>query len=134
MEVFGLKVPMHGEARTRVSEDNIALRFGSGSIDVFATPAMIALMEEAAVKAVDNILPRGYATVGTEVNIRHLSATPIGINITVSAELVEVEGKKLTFKVEAFDELEKIGEGIHHRYIVELERFKDRASSKLNKS
>jgi predicted thioesterase len=131
MEKFDLKISSHGEARTRVSEDNIALRYGSGSVDVFATPAMIALMEEAAVKAVDNKLPDGYATVGTELSVKHLAPTPIGINITVSAELVEVDGRKLTFKVEAFDELEKIGEGSHNRYIVELEKFNNKAGEKL---
>jgi predicted thioesterase len=131
MEEFDLKIPSFGEARTRVSENNIALRQGSGSVDVFATPAMIALMEEAAVKAVDNKLPDGYATVGTELNIRHIAATPIGINITVSAKLVEVVGRKLTFEVEAFDELEKIGEGSHTRYIIELKRFKSKVSEKI---
>lgn len=130
MSEFNLRIPMYGEARTRVSEENIALRYGSGSVDVFGTPAMIALMEEAAVKAVDNKLPAGYATVGTELNIRHMAATPMGLNITVSAELVKVDGRKLTFKVEAFDELEKIGEGSHQRYVIELERFRNKASEK----
>ena len=111
MDEFKFELPIHGEARTRVSEDNTAIRFGSGSVDVFGTPAMIALMEEAAINAVDSKLPEGYATVGTELNIKHLAATPIGMNVTARAELLEVEGRRLTFRIEAFDELEKIGEG-----------------------
>ena len=131
MDEFEIKIPSFGEVKTKVSEDNIALRYGSGSVDVFATPAMIALMEEAAVKAVDYNLPEGYATVGTELNIRHIAATPMGISITASAELVEVDGKKLTFKIEAFDELEKIGEGSHTRYIIQLAKFKEKTGQKL---
>ena len=131
MDEFEIKIPSFGEVKTKVSEDNIALRYGSGSVDVFATPAMIALMEEAAVKAVDYNLPEGYATVGTELNIRHIAATPMGISITASAELVEVDGKKLTFKIEAFDELEKIGEGSHTRYIIQLAKFKEKTGQRL---
>lgn len=134
MDEFKLEPPIHGEARTMVSEDNTAIRFGSGSVDVFATPAMIALMEEAAINAVDSKLPEGQATVGTELNIKHMAATPVGMNVTARADLLEVEGRRLTFRIEAFDELEKIGEGSHQRYIIELERFRDKASSKSKKS
>ena len=131
MNEFNLKIPMHGEARTRVSGDNTALKFGSGKVDVFGTPAMIALMEEASINTVDKNLPEGFATVGIELNIKHLAATPKGMNITASAELTGIDGKKLVFKVEAFDEAEKIGEGTHQRYIIELEKFKERAQGKL---
>jgi len=127
---FDLSIPMHGEARTRVTGENTALKFGSGKVDVFGTPAMIALMEEASINAVDNVLPDGYATVGTELNIKHIAATPEGMNITASAELTEIDGKKLIFKVEAFDEAEKIGEGSHKRYIIELDKFRDRVRNK----
>ena len=127
---FDLSILMHGEARTRVTEENTALKFGSGKVDVFGTPAMIALMEEASINAVDNDLPGGYATVGTELNIKHKAATPEGMNITASAELIEIDGRKLIFKVEAFDEAEKIGEGSHKRYIIELDRFRDRVNNK----
>ncbi len=130
MEEFGLKIGMVGEARVKVTEDNTAVRFGSGKVNVFGTPAMIALMEEASIKAVDSLLPRQYATVGTDLKIRHMAATPIGMYVTASAELVNIEGKKLTFKVEAFDEKEKIGEGDHFRYIIELDKFIARAESK----
>jgi len=130
MNDFDLNIPMHGEARTRVTGENTALKFGSGKVDVFGTPAMIALMEEASINTVDKNLPEGYATVGTELNIKHIAATPEGMNITASAELIEVDGRKLTFKVVAFDETEKIGGGSHQRYIIELDKFRDRARAK----
>jgi len=130
MNDFNLRAPMHGEARTQVNGDNTALKFGSGSVDVFGTPAMIALMEEASINTVDKKLPEGFATVGIELNIKHLAATPKGMNITASAELTEIDGKRLVFKVEAFDEVEKIGEGTHQRYIIELEKFKSKSQSK----
>ncbi|HAJ96044.1 MAG TPA: thioesterase [Actinobacteria bacterium] len=133
MDDFNLNIPMHGEARTRVTGENTALKFGSGKVDVFGTPAMIALMEEASINTVDKNLPDGYATVGTELNIKHIAATPEGMNITASAELMEIDGRKLTFKVEAFDEEEKIGEGSHQRYIIELDKFRDRIRNKALK-
>ncbi len=133
MNEFNLKVQMHGEARTKVTGENTALKFGSGKVDVFGTPAMIALMEEASINTVDNNLPEGFATVGIELSIRHIAATPKGMNITASAELTEIDGKKLVFKVEAFDEVEKIGEGTHQRYIIELNKFKVRAREKSKK-
>lgn len=130
MNDFNLKIPMYGEARTRVSGDNTALKFGSGSVDVFGTPAMIALMEEASINTVDKNLPDGFATVGIELNIKHIAATPKGMNITASAELTEIDGKRLVLKVEAFDEVEKIGEGTHQRFIIELDKFKNRVQGK----
>ncbi len=133
MNDFNLKALMHGEARTRVTGENTALKFGSGKVDVFGTPAMIALMEEASINTVDKKLPEGFATVGTELSIKHIAATPKGMNITASAELTEIDSKRLVFKVEAFDELEKIGEGTHQRYIIELDKFKNRAQEKLKK-
>ncbi len=133
MNEFNLKVQMHGEARTKVTGENTALKFGSGKVDVFGTPAMIALMEEASINTVDNNLPEGFATVGIELSIRHIAATPKGMNITASAELTEIDGKRLVLKVEAFDEVEKIGEGTHQRYIIELNKFKVRAREKSKK-
>ncbi len=130
MNDFNLKVLMHGEARTKVTNDNTALKFGSGSVDVFGTPAMIAIMEEASINTVDKNLPDGFATVGIELSIKHIAATPKGMNITASAELTEIDSKRLVFKVEAFDEVEKIGEGTHQRYIIELDKFKSKSQSK----
>ena len=84
-------------------------------------------------RPVDSKLPQGHATVGTEIDIRHISATPVGMNVTARAELRKIEGRKLVFRVEAFDELEKIGEGSHNRFIIELDRFREKAGSKLKK-
>ncbi len=130
MKEFELKNGMVGEARARVTEDNTAVKFGSGKVNVFGTPAMVALMEEASIKAVDSQLPGQYVTVGTDLKVRHMAATPIGMYVTASAKLVNIDGRKLTFKVEAFDEKEKVGQGDHFRYIVELDKFIDRAESK----
>jgi fluoroacetyl-CoA thioesterase len=132
MNDFNLKIPMYGKAKSRVTVNNIAIRFGSGSIDTLGTPAMVGLMENAAVNAVDKNLPEGYATVGMDLSIKHTSPTPEGMEVTAIAELTKVEGKKLFFKVEAFDEIEKIGEGIHKRYIVEVDKFRENAREKLN--
>jgi len=88
-------------------------------------------MERAAVRAVDHLLPEGYRTVGVHVDVRHLAATPLGGTVRAIAELVEVEGRQLTFRVEAFDELEKVGEGFHRRAIINVARFKERVDAKL---
>ncbi len=119
-----------GEIEMVVREENTARHLGSGNVAVLATPEMIRLMERAAVAAVDHLLPDGYRTVGVEVDVRHLAATPVGMRVRVQAELVAVEGRKLTFHVEAFDEVEKIGEGAHWRVIIDLERFKERVEAK----
>ena len=131
MEDFNLKTGTLGEARSKVTEENTALKFGSGSVSVFATPAMIGLMEKASINCVDRYLPDGFASVGTKVDIKHIAATPVGMEVIAEAELVEVDGRKLKFKVSAYDGNEKIGEGTHSRYIVELDDFIDRASKKI---
>jgi fluoroacetyl-CoA thioesterase len=100
---------------------------------VLATPEMIRLMEGAAVRAVDPLLPEGYSTVGIHVDVKHLAATPQGMRVRVRAELQEVDGRKLTFRVEAFDEVEQVGEGIHQRMIVDLAKFRQRVEAKLTR-
>jgi len=112
-----------GESTTTVTHENTAAQVGAGGVEVFATPMMIALMENAAWRAVANAMEEGYVTVGTLVNVRHLAATPIGQKVRATAELIEIDGRRLVFKVQAFDEQQKIGEGIHERFIVNLERF-----------
>lgn len=126
----GLVPGLFGELKTEVTVENTARHLGSGSVTVFATPEMIRWMERAAVAAVDHLLPEGYRTVGIRVDVRHLAATPLGMTVRSRAELLAVDGRKLTFRVEAFDEIEKVGEGIHERVIVDLGRFRERAESK----
>ena len=106
-----------------VEYKNTASACGSGGLEVYATPAMIALMEGAALAAMGRLLPPGWTTVGTELEVKHLSATPLGMKVYASAELLAIDGRSLSFKVEAFDEAGKIGEGTHKRYIVESEKF-----------
>ena len=112
-----------GEARTTVVYENTAAAVGAGGVEVFGTPMMIALMEMASWRAVADSLEDGDVTVGTEVNVRHLAATPLGQQVRATAELIEIDGRRLVFKVEAYDEKRKIGEGQHVRFIVGLERF-----------
>ena len=125
-----LKPGFNAEKTETVSEKNIASAYGSGCLGVYSTPAMIALMEGTALSAVDPHLPPGWSTVGTEVNIKHLSATPLGMKVSAKAELLSVDGKTLLFKVEAFDEAGKIGEGTHRRFIVDSEKFLARITRK----
>lgn len=130
---FNLKEGMLGHVETIVSEKNTAMAFASGGVEVFATPMMIGMMEKASLSAVDSFLPEGYATVGTQVNVSHISATPLGMKVWAKAELIKIKGKALTFKVEAFDEVEKIGEGTHDRFIISLEKFIEKTNGKLNR-
>lgn len=131
MNQFNLEPGLMGEARIMVSKDDTAMAYGSGTVDVYATPSMIALMEKAAIEAVDHRLPSGKATVGTRVDVRHMAATPVGMGVTATARLMEADGPKLKFKVEAYDGREKIGEGIHYRYIIDLEQLRQRSFNKL---
>jgi fluoroacetyl-CoA thioesterase len=128
--VAELALGQTGEARITVDETNVASSFGSGLIAVFATPAMVALMENAASRAVQPTLGEGQITVGTRVDVRHLAATPAGLEVRAQAELIEIDGRRLVFRVEAFDPAEKIGEGIHERAIVDAARLLSRARGK----
>ena len=119
-----------GQIEMVVREENTAQHLGSGNVAVLATPEMVRLMEKAAVAAVDHLLPDGYRTVGVAVNVRHLAVTPVGMRVRAQAELTAVEGRRLTFRVEAFDEVERIGEGEHSRVIIDLERFEERVKAK----
>lgn len=113
---------MH-ESSQVVTPNDSAKRYGSGLVDVFATPAMIALMENACMNAVAPYLPPGYGTVGVEVNVSHVKATPIGQNVVCRATLVGVDGRRLQFEVVANDEGGEIGKGSHDRFIVDMEKF-----------
>jgi fluoroacetyl-CoA thioesterase len=115
-----------------VEERHTAAHLGEGGLRVLATPVMVALMEAAARSLVDPHLEPGYLSVGTGLNIKHLAATPQGMRLTVRAELVSVTGHRLTFKVEAYDEHEKVGEGTHTRAVVNLKRFWDKLETKVD--
>ena len=116
-----------------VTESNTALSVGSGSLKVYATPAMLALMEKAACEALKDILGEGETTVGTLLNVKHIAATPVGMTVTATAELIERDGRKLLFNVQASDESGIIGEGSHERFVVLADRFTEKTYSKLNK-
>lgn len=118
------------ETTTVVTHSNTAAAVGSGGVDVYATPSMIGLMEMAALRAVQPHLADGETTVGTLVNVKHLAATPLGMAVRATARLDQVDGRRLVFTVEAFDEREKIGEGIHERFVVQLQKFLDRVGKK----
>lgn len=113
-----------------VTDNNTALSVGSGSLAVYATPAMLALIEKAACVALKGSLDEAETTVGTLLNVKHIAATPVGMKVSATAELIERDGRRLVFKVEANDECGKIGEGIHERFIVNSEKFISKTYSK----
>ena len=120
---------MTGEATTTVVHENTAAAVGAGGVEVFGTPMMIALMENAAWRAVAGELEEGQVTVGTHINVSHLAATPLGQQVHATAGLVEIDGRRLVFHVVAYDERQKIGEGQHELFIVNLERFLSRITA-----
>lgn len=122
-----------GEAKTTVTKSNTAVAYGSGAVEVFATPAMIALMENAASNSVQDALSQGLSSVGTRLDVKHIAATPVGMVVKATSELIEIDGKRLVFKLEAFDEVDKVGEGIHERFIINLEKFMEKTKAKRNK-
>ena len=124
-------IGMKGEAVTDVERSDTAAEVGSGSLLVYATPCMVALMEGAACEALEGAVPEGKTTVGTELNIQHLSATPVGMTVRAEAVVTAVNGNFISFSVSAFDEAGKIGEGTHKRCIVTTQKFLDRTYDKL---
>lgn len=128
-----LEIGLKAEIEQVVQLEHTAMAFGSGFVKVLATPMMIGLMEKAALTAVDENLGEGLSTVGTIVNVKHMAATPVGMQVRAVAVLTNIEGRKLTFDIEAYDEKEKIGEGTHERYIIEQEKFLRRVEAKAAK-
>lgn len=118
------------EIHHAVQDRHLASAWGSGLAAVLATPVMVAFFEECARLSVDPLLPAGRQTVGTGVQLRHLAATPPGMTVTVRAELVEVDGRRLRFHVEAWDDVERVAEGEHERFIIDVERFQQRVKDK----
>ncbi|MDF2928110.1 thioesterase family protein [Anaerospora sp.] len=127
---INLQIGMTAEKKEEVTENNTAIKYGSGGVAVYATPAMIGIMEGTCLAAVDPHLPEGMSTVGIHLDVKHLSATPVGMSVRATAKLTEISGKRLTFAVEAFDDKEKIGEGTHQRYIIDLAKFLQKAQEK----
>lgn len=118
-----LKTGIKGRQEVLVTEDNSANAFGSGLLEVFATPAMAALIEKTAWMSVNPYMNDGEGTVGTVLNIRHLAATPSGMTVYCESELIEVDGRRLLFHVDVYDAKGKVGEGEHERFVINNERF-----------
>ena len=126
-----ITVGMKGEAVTLAEREDTAKEVGSGDLLVYATPCMVALMEGAACEAIAQALSENQTTVGTALNIEHISATPVGLEVRAEAEVTAVEGKVITFDVKAFDEAGQIGHGTHKRVIVNSQKFLEKAYNKL---
>ena len=125
-----LEAGIRGKKELIVTTDKTAKAMCSGALDVFATPAMIALMENTAFESVAGELEPGCGTVGTALNVKHVSATPVGMKVTCETELMKVDGRALTFSVKAYDETGLIGEGEHERFIIYEEKFQAKANAK----
>lgn len=126
-----IKIGAGFEKTITVSEDMLAKNVGSGDVAVFATPMMMSLMEEVSAKCLLEFLDEGMTSVGTQISLSHLAATPVGMKVTAKAAITAVDGRKIDFKIEAHDEKDKIGEGEHSRFIVQRDKFEAKAQGKL---
>ena len=126
-----LSIGLKGEAHISVGEDQTAPRVGSGRVRVLATPVMINMMEAAALDAIENLLPSGHQSLGTHLDVGHYAATPVGMTLRATAEVRKIDGRNITFRVEAFDDRERIGDGTHTRVVVNVDRFDARIQKKL---
>jgi len=126
-----VKPGLVGTAELVVGEEHTAPRVGSGRVPVLATPVMINLIEAASLKAAEHLLPAGHQSLGTRLDVKHYAATPVGMKIKATAEVVKVEGRLIYFVVRAEDEKEPIGDGTHERVVVNVERFDKRVQRKL---
>lgn len=127
-----LEIGIKGIERETVTKQNTALAMGSGELNVYATPAMCALMEKAAYKSISSELDKGMGSVGTRLSIEHISATPLGMNVRAESELIEIDGRRLVFTVAAYDEKGEIGRGTHERFIINNEKFQSKTDAKSN--
>ena len=128
-----IKIGTKGRSTGTVTEENTALAAGSGDLKVFATPFMIALMENAAANSITSFLDEGQSSVGTQISVTHEAATPVGMKVWAESQVIAVDGRKVCFNVEAFDEAGKIGGGTHERFIIDTEKFMAAAEAKLDK-
>jgi len=126
-----IKPGMKGEVSTLVEREDTAKEVGSGSLLVYATPCMVALMEGAACEAIEEAMDDTKTSVGTELNIQHISATPVGLEVRAEALVTAVDGKVITFEITAWDEAGEIGKGTHKRVIVPTQKFLEKAYNKL---
>jgi predicted thioesterase len=122
---------LRGTAELIVAEEHTAPRVGSGRVHVLATPVMINLIEAAALAAIEHLLPPGYQSLGTHLDVRHIAATPVGMRVRATAEVTGMEGRTIGFKVSASDEKELIGDGMHERVVVNVAKFDLRVQRKL---
>jgi fluoroacetyl-CoA thioesterase len=129
-ELPSIRAGLTGSSDLVVAVEHTAPRVGSGRIAVLATPVMINVIEAAALAAVEHLLPEGHQSLGIHLDVRHFAATPVGLKLTATAEVVEVDGRTITFKVVARDEREEIGGGTHQRVVVNVERFDERVKRK----
>ncbi len=131
---------LQGEVKLIVASEHTAQHLGSGAVEVLATPQMVLLMEQASVAAVDHLLPEGYRTVGASLDIRHLAPTALGWQVIATSELVEVQGRRLSFRVRVYEgppnssegARELVGDGVHQRAIINVQSFSERVASKAN--
>jgi fluoroacetyl-CoA thioesterase len=131
IDLSPVRTGLTGAAELVVGEEHTAPFVGSGRVRVLATPVMINLMEAAALDAVEKLLPSGHQSLGIRLDVRHYAATPVGMRVRVSAELVKIDGRTLDFRVEARDEKEPIGDGLHQRVVVNVARFDQRVQKKI---
>ena len=125
-----LELGLIGEVERNVTDEDTAARWGSGLVPVFGTPSLVGLMENAAVEALEGHLPPGKISVGGRMDVRHLAPTPVGLRVRARATLIEVDGQRLAFEIEAWDDAERIGEATHTRFAVDTQAFVERAESK----
>jgi len=131
-DLSALKEGLTGSANIIVGEEHTAPSIGSGRVRVLATPVMINLMEAAALDAIERLLPPGHQSLGTHLNVGHYAATPVGMGLRASAVVTRVDGRTIEFRVEAFDDKERVGDGTHTRVVVNVERFDQRVQRKLS--
>jgi fluoroacetyl-CoA thioesterase len=126
-----LRAGLRGSSTLTVAEEHTAPRVGSGRVHVLATPVMINVIEAAALAAIEHLLPAGYQSLGTRLDIRHFAATPVGMRVRAEVEVVKIEGRTVTFRVAVADEKEPIGDGTHERMVVNVSRFDVRVQDKV---
>src|SRR5215213_8379555 len=132
LDLTDLKEGLTGTAALVVAEEHTAPSIGSGRVHVLATPVMINLMEAAALNAVEALLPAGHQSLGTHLDVGHYAATPVGMGLRANAIVTKVDGRTIEFRVEAFDDRERVGDGTHTRVVVNVQRFDQRVQRKLS--